>query len=100
GLTLICTLSLHDALPSFVQLGHVAEQQGRQDEAIELYGRVDSASPLKRLSEMQLGLNLADIGRDEEAIAHLRALVEQDPDDMRRSEEHTSELQSRENLVC
>src|SRR5690606_33379556 len=29
------------------------------------------------------GLNLADIDRTEEAIGHLKALVEQDPDDVR-----------------
>ncbi len=71
----------HDAI--LIQLGQVAEQQGRQEEAIELYGRVPAGSPLKRLAEMQLGLNLADVEQYEEAIRHLKALVEADPDDMR-----------------
>jgi tetratricopeptide (TPR) repeat protein len=68
---------------ALLQLGHVAEQQNLPEEAIAFYRRVAPASPLKRMAEMQLGLNLADIGRNDEAIDHLRALVDSDPDDMR-----------------
>ncbi len=42
-----------------------------------------ATSPLKRLSELQLGLNLADLKRHDEAIKHLKALVDANPDDMR-----------------
>ena len=66
-----------------VQLAAVAEQKQNGEEAIELYRRVPATSPLKRLSELQLGLNLADLKRHEEAIQHLKALVEANPDDMR-----------------
>lgn len=66
-----------------VQLAAVAEQQQDGEGAIELYRRVPAGSPLKRLSELQLGLNLADLKRPDEAIKHLSALVEQNPDDMR-----------------
>ena len=44
--------------------------------------RPDS-SPLKELSDLQLGLNLADLNRQDEAIAHLKAFVSAHPDDMR-----------------
>ena len=32
---------------------------------------------------MQLGLNLADLDRHDEAITHLKKLLDADPDDMR-----------------
>ncbi|RUM97257.1 tetratricopeptide repeat protein [Pseudaminobacter arsenicus] len=66
-----------------LQLAGVAEQQEKAEEAIALYQRVPADSPLKRAAELQLGLNLADLDRHEEAIAHLKALLDQDPEDMR-----------------
>lgn len=66
-----------------LQLAGVAEQQGDPEEAIALYGRIPATSPLRRASEMQLGLNLADLKRYEEAEKHLRSLLEQDRTDMR-----------------
>ena len=66
-----------------VQLAAIAEQQQNSEEAIALYSRVPESSPLKRLTELQLGLNLADLKRHDEAIKHLKALVEANPDDMR-----------------
>ena len=38
---------------------------------------------MKELSDLQLGLNLADLDRHDEAIAHLKAFVSAHPDDMR-----------------
>ena len=72
-----------DSSAVLVELGQLAEQQGRSEEAISFYKRVPADSPMKRLAEMQLGLNLADVDRHDEAIGHLSALVEEDPDDMR-----------------
>ncbi len=66
-----------------VQLAAVSEQQQNAEEAITFYSRVPDGSPMKRVSELQLGLNLADLDRHEEAITHLKALLEGDPDDMR-----------------
>lgn len=66
-----------------VQLAAIAEQQQDGEAAIALYRRVPETSPLKRLSELQLGLNLADLKRHDEAISHLKALVDANPDDMR-----------------
>lgn len=66
-----------------VQLAAIAEQQQDGEQAIALYRRVPASSPLKRLSELQLGLNLADLKRHDEAIKHLKALVDANPDDMR-----------------
>jgi tetratricopeptide (TPR) repeat protein len=66
-----------------MQLASVAEQQNRPEEAIELYSRIPADSPMKRLAELQRGLNLADLKRHDEAITQLKALLEASPDDMR-----------------
>jgi tetratricopeptide (TPR) repeat protein len=66
-----------------VQLGQVAELQGDAEEAVTFYEQVPETSPLKRLAELQLALNLADLDRRDEAKAHLNALIEEDPSDLR-----------------
>ncbi|NGN40454.1 tetratricopeptide repeat protein [Mesorhizobium sp. CGMCC 1.15528] len=73
----------HDSDAVLLQLAAVAEQQENAEEAIELYRRVPADSSLKRAAELQLGLNLADLKRHDEAITHLKALLDQSPDDMR-----------------
>ncbi len=72
-----------DSSAILIELGQLAEQQGRSKEAISFYERVPADSPMSRLAQMQLGLNLADVDRHDEAIEQLSALVEADPDDMR-----------------
>jgi tetratricopeptide (TPR) repeat protein len=66
-----------------LQLAGVSEAQDDPEEAIALYQRISDTSPLKRLSELQLGLNLADLDRKDEAVQHLTALLDAAPDDMR-----------------
>ncbi len=66
-----------------MQLASVAEQQERPEEAIELYGRIPANSSMKRLAELQRGLNLADLKRHDDAITQLKALLDAAPDDMR-----------------
>lgn len=66
-----------------IQLGAVAEQQQKLEESIKFYGEVSPKSPMKRISELQLGLNLAELKRTDEAISHLAKLIEMDPSDMR-----------------
>lgn len=66
-----------------MHLAAIAEQQENPEEAIALYRSVPDDSPQKRLSELQLGLNLADLDRRDEAKSHLRGLVAQDPKDIR-----------------
>ncbi|MER8974308.1 MULTISPECIES: tetratricopeptide repeat protein [unclassified Mesorhizobium] len=68
---------------ALVQLAAVAEQLKDGEGAIALYRRIPAGSPLKELSDLQLGLNLADLDRNDEAIAHLKAIVDAHPDDMR-----------------
>ncbi len=68
---------------ALVQLAGVSEQQNDAEGAIELYKRIPHSSPLRRVSQLQLGLNLADLDRRDEAIRQLQALVEENPEDMR-----------------
>ncbi|MBN9250525.1 MAG: tetratricopeptide repeat protein, partial [Mesorhizobium sp.] len=68
---------------ALVQLAAVAEQQRDGERAISFYKRIPETSPLKEVAELQLGLNLADLNRNDEAIAHLKKLVEARPDEMR-----------------
>ncbi|SJM29563.1 tetratricopeptide repeat protein [Mesorhizobium delmotii] len=72
-----------DSDAALVQLAAVSEQLKDGEGAIAFYRRIPASSPLKALSELQLGLNLADLDRYDEAIAHLKALVQAHPDDMR-----------------
>ncbi len=66
-----------------LQLASVAEQQQNAEEAIAIYAEIPATSPVKRIAELQLGLNLADLGRNDEAIEHLKVLLDGDPNDMR-----------------
>jgi len=68
---------------ALVQLAAVAEQLKDSEGAIAYYRRIPDSSPLKELSDLQLGLNLADLDRHDEAIAHLKSFVDAHPDDMR-----------------
>ncbi|PZN57370.1 MAG: hypothetical protein DIU65_03885 [Proteobacteria bacterium] len=68
---------------ALIQLAAVSEQLKDSQRAIDLYRRIPDTSPLKHVAELQLGLNLADLDRTDEAIKHLQALVDAHPDDMR-----------------
>src|SRR5690606_42062946 len=72
----ISTLSLHDALPISAALSDIEQQQFQQAKAL---------------------LQAEDYAA---AVAVLQQLAKAVPAASGRSEEHTSELQSRENLVC
>src|SRR5690349_22351003 len=79
ALPYVYTLSLHDALPISV-LGGVALEQG-------LAVRLELVDDLLQVVEQRLAL---DVVLELVVVAHAS----------RRSEEHTSELQSRRDIVC
>lgn len=66
-----------------IQLAGVAEQQRDAETAIAEYEKIPDSSPMKAVAELQLGLNLADLERYDEAIEHLKSSLAEDPDDMR-----------------
>src|SRR5690606_41697716 len=78
----IYTLSLHDALPILARDGIVERGDHRFDEVVQM----DEIAPQRRPIAV-------DEHRHGVAFRVAATLF-------RRSEEHTSELQSRENLVC
>lgn len=71
------------AADTLVLLGNLAESTNQTDRAIEFYSRVPADSPMRRASELQLGLTLAQAGKVEEAKAHLKGLIDSDPTDIR-----------------
>src|SRR3712207_8350339 len=84
--TEIYTLSLHDALPIFLHRDAVEDDVGRLQRAVERARRA------RRLV-------VAD-ARADPRVRHRRHFHGQPPELAGRSEEHTSELQSRQYLVC
>ncbi|MDQ0559556.1 tetratricopeptide (TPR) repeat protein [Rhizobium mesoamericanum] len=72
-----------DSADTLVMLGGIAEKQEQMDRAIELYKQVPENSPMRRISELQLGLALAQGGKVEEARKHLQSLISSDPKDIR-----------------
>src|SRR5690606_42023667 len=95
----LSTLSLHDALPIYLQT------RGRrvisvEDDLLDADG-LDDATPLAGEGALMSALLAHRTGRMGDIVATIQA--EQDAvirSEADRSEEHTSELQSRENLVC
>ena len=65
------------------ELGGIAEALGQTEKAIRYYAGIPSDAPLAHIAALQRGLALSDIGRNEQAKAQLRALIEQNPDDFR-----------------
>ena len=72
-----------DSADTLVMLGGIAEKQEQMDRAIALYKQVPENSPMRRISELQLGLALAQGGKVEEARKHLQNLIASDPKDIR-----------------
>lgn len=68
---------------TLVMLGSLSENLNNPEKAIQIYQAVPEDSIMHRVSELQLGLNLADLGRLEDAKKHLRNLISIDPSDMR-----------------
>ncbi len=68
---------------TLIMLGGIAEKLEKSDRAIALYKQVPAESPMRRISELQLGVTLSDTGKTEEAKQHLKALIESDPADIR-----------------
>src|SRR5207244_11045194 len=87
------TLSLHDALPIYLEV--VRFLRGREVfEADAVAGELRVlAAPERRLRLYRPGLRAGDPDRDDQD-------AEVDAEAAVRSEEHTSELQSPDHLVC
>src|SRR5690606_42138912 len=96
----IYTLSLHDALPIFDAVGE-GDEIGRDAGFLEQLARRSITDPLAEFDvparqAPQVAVRRLAAAHQEHASVAPDACT--DTED--RSEEHTSELQSRENLVC
>src|SRR5690606_40362522 len=78
-------------------MGMLHQQRGDKAKAIEYFCRATVAEPAQSKSKTLLGIAYSALGRVGEAADVYRRWLQEEPE---RSEEHTSELQSRENLVC
>jgi len=83
GFYLVTAYALAPSADGAVLLGGLSEGLEQPERAIEWYKRVPADSPLRRVSELQLGLNLANTGKTEEARQHLKAALAAEPGDIR-----------------
>src|SRR5690606_40281804 len=93
----IYTLSLHDALPISVDksVAPVDEPLAPVHEQVELLQSVSSSAPIQQALPMDVVATDTHPHPQTPVRSSTQSSI-QNP----RSEEHTSELQSRENLVC
>jgi tetratricopeptide (TPR) repeat protein len=68
---------------TLILLGGLSETLKQPERAITFYSDVPADSPMHRISELQLGLTLAQTGKVDEARQHLKTLIESDPSDIR-----------------
>ena len=68
---------------TLILLGGIAEKLKQPERAIQFYASVPTDSPMRRISELQLGITLSETGKVDEAKQHLKSLIESDPSDIR-----------------
>jgi tetratricopeptide (TPR) repeat protein len=68
---------------TLILLGGIAEKLEQPERAIAFYQQVPENSPMRRISELQLGITLSDTGKLDEAKSHLKELITSDPSDIR-----------------
>src|SRR5690349_23750843 len=74
--------------------------QGLLPEAIQAFTVSVQHDPGHPAAHYDLGVALREAGRIENSVGEFRTAIGQRGGDFPRSEEHTSELQSRRDLVC
>src|SRR5690606_41022872 len=92
----IYTLSLHDALPI---CRHRLRVGGGEDAHVDEVEVAEALGVLDELERLLEHLGIVDVALRGEAVERA-LLADEELHVLHRSEEHTSELQSRENLVC
>src|SRR5690606_17713965 len=68
---------------TLIMLGGISESTEKQAQAIDYYRQVSPKSPMHRISQLQLGLALAQTDKNKEARKHLKELLDADPSDLR-----------------
>ncbi len=67
---------------ALVTLADLFERLKRVDRAIEVFNRIPDSSPVRQSADIQIGLGLEQLGKGEEAVKHLEALMKERPDDI------------------
>jgi tetratricopeptide (TPR) repeat protein len=80
---LVTSYALAPSADAAVLLGGLSEGIDKPERAIEWYRQIPVGSPMRLVSELQLGLNLANTGKIEEARQHLKAAIAADPGETR-----------------
>jgi tetratricopeptide (TPR) repeat protein len=78
-------LALHlnpDHPLALVTLADIFERLKQLDRANDIFARIPETSPIRPTAEIQIGLNLEQMGKGEEAVKHLEALMQRRPDDL------------------
>ena len=63
-------------------LGDIFQRADQCEKAVEVYGKVQEDSPLKRNAAIQTGLCLNNLGRTDEGANHIKRVVDADPSDV------------------
>lgn len=63
-------------------LGDILERAKQLEDAVTVYSQMPSSSPLSPNAEIQAGLALEALGKSDEAVKHLEALIAARPDDV------------------
>ena len=63
-------------------LADILDRMKQPERANEAYAQIPAASPLKLNADIQVGLNLEQMGKGDEALAHLDAAMKAHPDDI------------------
>ncbi len=71
---------VHDL--AILTLGDILERARQPEDAVSVYERMPPSSPLRSNAEIQAGLALETLGRSEEAVKHLKALIAERPNDV------------------
>lgn len=67
---------------AILTLGDILERARQPEDAVSVYERMPPSSPLRSNAEIQAGLALETLGRSEEAVKHLKALIAERPNDV------------------
>lgn len=67
---------------AILTLGDILERSKQPEDAVAVYDKMPAGSPLKSNAEIQAGLALEALGKSDEAVKHLKALIADKPDDI------------------
>ncbi|MGL5362822.1 MAG: tetratricopeptide repeat protein [Bosea sp. (in: a-proteobacteria)] len=62
-------------------LGDILERVKQVDDALVVYDKMPATSPLKSSADVQIGLGLEQLGKSDDAVTHLTALISSRPND-------------------